>query len=66
MKAVRIREPEGFEGIGGLVYENAPDPQPAIGDARVQVSTDITVLLDMDEAQEAMRGAATATFRPPS
>jgi NADPH:quinone reductase-like Zn-dependent oxidoreductase len=37
MKAVRIREPEGFEGIEGLVYEDAPDPQPAIGDAHVQV-----------------------------
>ncbi len=37
MKAVRIQEPEGFEGIEGLVYEDAPDPQPAIGDALVQV-----------------------------
>lgn len=37
MKAVRIPKPEGFEGIDGLVYEDAPDPQPAIGDALVQV-----------------------------
>jgi NADPH:quinone reductase-like Zn-dependent oxidoreductase len=37
MKAVRMHEPEGFEGIDGLVYEDAPDPQPAIGDALVQV-----------------------------
>lgn len=37
MKAVRIRKPEGFEGIEGLVYEDAPDPRPAIGDALVQV-----------------------------
>jgi NADPH:quinone reductase-like Zn-dependent oxidoreductase len=37
MKAVRIQEPKGFEGIDGLVYEDAPDPQPAIGDALVQV-----------------------------
>jgi NADPH:quinone reductase-like Zn-dependent oxidoreductase len=37
MKAVRIEKPEGFEGIEGLVYEDAPDPQPAIGDALVQV-----------------------------
>jgi NADPH:quinone reductase-like Zn-dependent oxidoreductase len=37
MKAVRLREPKGFEGIDGLVYEDAPDPQPAIGDALVQV-----------------------------
>jgi NADPH:quinone reductase-like Zn-dependent oxidoreductase len=37
MKAIRIQEPNGFEGIEGLVYEDAPDPQPAIGDALVQV-----------------------------
>jgi NADPH:quinone reductase-like Zn-dependent oxidoreductase len=37
MKAVRIREPKGFEGIDGLVYEDAPDPQPAIGDVLVQI-----------------------------
>src|SRR5262245_5582917 len=37
MKAVRIHQPEGFEGIDGLVYEDAPDPQPAIGDALVKV-----------------------------
>src|SRR6516162_6399598 len=37
MKAVRVRKPEGFEGIDGLVYEDAPDPQPAVGDALVQV-----------------------------
>jgi NADPH:quinone reductase-like Zn-dependent oxidoreductase len=32
-----MRQPEGLEGIDGLVYEEAPDPQPAIGDALVQV-----------------------------
>jgi NADPH:quinone reductase-like Zn-dependent oxidoreductase len=37
MKAIRIRKPEGFQGIEGLHYEDAPDPQPAIGDALVQV-----------------------------
>src|SRR4051812_45117099 len=37
MKAVRFEKPEGFEGIDGLVYENAPTPEPAIGDALVQV-----------------------------
>src|SRR5689334_5422048 len=37
MKAIRVREPKGFEGIEGLVYEDAPDPQPAVGDALVQV-----------------------------
>jgi NADPH:quinone reductase-like Zn-dependent oxidoreductase len=37
MKAARSHKPEGLEGIDGLVYEDAPDPQPAIGDALVQV-----------------------------
>ena len=37
MKAARIKDPKGLEGIEGLVYDNAPDPQPAIGDALVQV-----------------------------
>jgi NADPH:quinone reductase-like Zn-dependent oxidoreductase len=37
MKAVRIHKPEGYEGIEGLVYEDAPDPRPAIGDALVRV-----------------------------
>jgi NADPH:quinone reductase-like Zn-dependent oxidoreductase len=37
MKAVRIHEPKGFEGIEGLVYEDAPDAQPSIGDALVKV-----------------------------
>ena len=37
MKAVRFQEPKGFEGIDALVFEDAPDPQPAIGDALVQV-----------------------------
>jgi NADPH:quinone reductase-like Zn-dependent oxidoreductase len=37
MKAVRLHTPQGLEGIDGLVYEDAPDPKPAIGDALVQV-----------------------------
>jgi len=37
MKAVRIRNPEGFEGIDGLHFEDAPDPTPSVGDAVVQV-----------------------------
>jgi len=37
MKAIRIHRPEGLEGIDGLVYEVAPDPEPMIGDALVQV-----------------------------
>lgn len=37
MKAVRLHTPQGFEGIDGLVYEDAPEPQPAIGDVLVRV-----------------------------
>ena len=56
MKAVRVRKPEGFEGIDGLVYEDAPDPQPSIGDALVQVRaasftpTELTWPLETDRA----------------
>ena len=56
MKAVRIHEPEGLEGIEGLVYEDAPDPQPAIGDALVRVHaasftpTELTWPLQTDRA----------------
>jgi NADPH:quinone reductase-like Zn-dependent oxidoreductase len=34
MKAIRISAPVGVEG---LVYEDAPDPEPAIGDVLVKV-----------------------------
>lgn len=37
----------------------------AVG-ANGQISTEVTALLDMSEAQDAMRRAAAATFRPPS
>jgi len=37
MKAVRMQKPEGLEGIDGLVYGDAADPRPAIGDALVAV-----------------------------
>ena len=56
MKAVRLQEPKGFEGIDALVYEDAPDPQPAIGDALVQVRaasftpTELTWPLSTDRA----------------
>src|SRR5437016_3248879 len=56
MKAIRIQEPKGLEGIDGLVYEDAPDPQPAIGDALVQVRaasftpTELTWPLSTDRA----------------
>lgn len=34
MKAIRLHEPVGVEG---LVYEDAPDPEPAVGDVLVDV-----------------------------
>jgi threonine dehydrogenase-like Zn-dependent dehydrogenase len=34
MKAIRLHEPIG---IAGLVYEDAPDPTPSIGDVIVKV-----------------------------
>jgi NADPH:quinone reductase-like Zn-dependent oxidoreductase len=34
MKAIRIHEPVGIEG---LVYEDAPEPAPAVGDVLVEV-----------------------------
>jgi NADPH:quinone reductase-like Zn-dependent oxidoreductase len=37
MKAVHIEELKGLEGIDGLSYGDAPDPQPSIGDALVEV-----------------------------
>jgi NADPH:quinone reductase-like Zn-dependent oxidoreductase len=37
MKAVRFKEPKGLEGIDGLVFEDAPDPVPSVGDALVEV-----------------------------
>lgn len=55
----------------GVFLVDAPDNvavvalSMAVG-ASGQISTDNTVLLDMNEAQEAMRRAAAATFRPPS
>jgi len=56
MKAVRMQKPEGLEGIEGLVYGDAPDPRPAIGDALVQVRaasftpTELTWLVMTDRA----------------
>jgi NADPH:quinone reductase-like Zn-dependent oxidoreductase len=37
MKAARVHEPAGFEGIDGIVYEDAPEPVPAVGDVLVKV-----------------------------
>ena len=55
----------------GVFLMEAPDNvtvvalSMAVG-ASGQVSTENTVLLDTNEAQEAMRKAAAATFNPPS
>jgi uncharacterized protein with GYD domain len=60
-----------FGDHDGVFILEAPDNASAVALAMAagasgQVSTVTTVLLDMDEAQEAMSRAATATFRPPS
>lgn len=55
----------------GVFLLEAPDTvtvvalSMAVG-ASAQISTEATPLLDMNEAQEAMRKAAGAEFRPPS
>ena len=60
-----------FGDYDGAFILEAPDNvavaalSMAVG-ASGQISTETTVLLDMDDAQEAMRRAATATFRAPS
>jgi uncharacterized protein with GYD domain len=55
----------------GVFLLEAPDNVAVVALAMAvgasgQISTETTALLDMDEAQDAMRRAATATFRPPS
>ena len=61
-----------FGEFDGVFLMEAPDNASAAalamavgaGGALSEVKT--TVLLDMDEAQDAMRKAAAATYRPPS
>jgi uncharacterized protein with GYD domain len=60
-----------FGDHDGAFLLEAPDNVAAVALAMAvgasgQISTETTALLDMDEAQEAMRRAATATFRLPS
>ena len=61
-----------FGEFDGVFLMEAPDNASAaavpmaVGAAGAVSSVETTVLLDMDEAQEAMRKAATATYRPPS
>ena len=55
----------------GVFLLNAPDNVAVVAlamavGASSQISTETAPLLDMNDAQEAMRRAATATFRPPS
>ncbi len=55
----------------GVFLLEAPDNVAVVALAMAvgasgQVNTETTALLGMDEAQEAMRRAATVAFRPPS
>ena len=56
----------------GVILVEAPDNSTAtalamlVGGSGALSRFETTPLLDMDEAQEAMRKAAAATYRPPS
>lgn len=59
-----------FGEYDGVYLLEAPDNATVVALAMAvgasgQVSSETTALLDMDEAQEAMRRAARAAFRPP-
>src|SRR5215210_3749601 len=61
-----------FGEFDGVFLMEAPDNASAaalamaIGAGGALSDVETTVLLDMDEAQEAMRKAAAATYRPPA
>ena len=61
-----------FGEFDGVFLMEAPDNASAaalamaVGSGGALSDIETTVLLDMDEAQEAMRKAAGATYRPPS
>ena len=61
-----------FGEFDGVFLMEAPDNASAaalamaVGAGGALLDVETTVLLDMDEAQEAMRKAAAATYRPPS
>jgi uncharacterized protein with GYD domain len=61
-----------FGEFDGVFLAEAPDNTTvlafamAIGGAGALSKLETTVLLDMEEAQEAMRKAGSATYRPPS
>ena len=60
-----------FGEFDGVFLMEAPDNATAaalamaVGSGGALSGVETTVLLDMDEAQEAMRKAAAATYRPP-
>ena len=60
-----------FGEFDGVFLMEAPDNASAaalamaVGSGGALLDVETTVLLDMDEAQEAMRKAAAATYRPP-
>ena len=60
-----------FGEFDGVYLMEAPDNASAaavamtVGASGAIANVETTVLLDMDEAQDAMRKAATATYRPP-
>ena len=60
-----------FGEFDGVVLMEAPDNASAaavamaVGASGAVSEIETTVVLDMDEAQEAMRTAAAATYRPP-
>jgi len=61
-----------FGKFDGVFLMEAPDNASAaalamaVGAGGALSEVETTVLLDMDEAQEAMRKAAAATYRPPA
>jgi uncharacterized protein with GYD domain len=61
-----------FGEFDGVFLMEAPDNASAaalamaVGAGGALSEVETTVLLDMDEAQEAMRKAAAATYRPPA
>ena len=61
-----------FGEFDGVFLIEAPDNATAaalpmaVGATGALSKVETTVLLDMDEAQDAMRKAAAATYRPPS
>jgi uncharacterized protein with GYD domain len=60
-----------FGEFDGVFLMEAPDNASAaalamaVGSSGALSGVETTVLLDMDEAQDAMRKAAAATYRPP-